>query len=202
MGIVIIEAWDVGELCSAGMQEGFADLPVDLFQRLDAIGHKRRAHHQQLADALTADFAMDQALETRYGKLSRGQRAMTGIVVGLASGAELLLLDEPYVGLDTHNTQVFYRHLLEQSDTGRTIVMATHHIEDAARILDSALILGRDGRIAAHLTPEDVEAIGRRCVDLLVDRIGGFDGPRRVERLPTAFHHRDSCGCERARAGG
>lgn len=49
---------------------------------------------------------------------------------------------------------------------------------------------------------QDVEAIGRRCVDLLVDRIGGFDGPRRVERLPTAFHHRDSCGCERARAGG
>ena len=41
---------------------------------------------------------------------------------------ELLLLDEPYVGLDTHNTDVFYRHLLAQAGTGRTIVMATGHI--------------------------------------------------------------------------
>lgn len=110
------------------------------------------------ADQLVTDFGLEPASSEGYGNLSRGQRAMTGIVVGLASGAELLLLDEPYVGLDTHNTQVFYRHLLEQSDTGRTIVMATHHIEDAARILDSALILGRDGRIAAHLTPEDADS--------------------------------------------
>ena len=113
---------------------------------------------QRLADELVEDFGLDGTLRERYGNLSRGQRAMTGIVVGLASATPLLLLDEPYVGLDTHNTQVFYRHLLEQADSGRTIIMATHHIEDAARILDSALILGRDGRIAAHLTPEDADA--------------------------------------------
>ena len=113
---------------------------------------------QRLADELLEDFGLEGTLRERYGNLSRGQRAMTGIVVGLASAAPLLLLDEPYVGLDTHNTQVFYRHLLEQADSGRTIIMATHHIEDAARILDSALILSRDGRISAHLTPEDADA--------------------------------------------
>lgn len=48
---------------------------------------------------------------------------------------------------------------------------------------------------------QNVDAIGRRAVDLLVERIGGFDGPRRVERVPTAFHHRDSCGCERLGGG-
>ena len=112
---------------------------------------------QAFATQLLADFGLEPALGEIYGNFSRGQRAMTGIVVGLASRAELTLLDEPYVGLDTHNTQVFYRHLLEQADSGRTIVMATHHIEDAARILDSALILGRDGRITAHLTPEDAD---------------------------------------------
>ncbi|GAA1008337.1 LacI family DNA-binding transcriptional regulator [Nocardiopsis tropica] len=48
---------------------------------------------------------------------------------------------------------------------------------------------------------QNVDAIGRRAVDLLVERIDGFDGPRRVERVPTEFHHRDSCGCERTSAG-
>lgn len=112
---------------------------------------------QAFADRLSEDFALSGQLRTKYDSLSRGQRAMVGIIVGLASRTQLLLLDEPYVGLDTHNTQVFYRHLLEESGSGRTIVMATHHIEDAARILSTALILGRDGTIAAHLAAEDAD---------------------------------------------
>lgn len=116
-----------------------------------------RTWDQAIADGLIADFALDAALSTRYEKLSRGQRAMVAIVIGLASGTELLLLDEPYVGLDTHNTSVFYRHLLAQADGGRTIVMATHHIDDAAKVLDSAVILGRDGVVAKQCVPEDAD---------------------------------------------
>ena len=112
---------------------------------------------QTIADTLIADFSLDGALSTPYGGLSRGQRAMVAIIVGLASGTELLLLDEPYVGLDLHNTDVFYRHLLEQADSGRTIIMATHHIEDAAKVLDTAAILGRDGQIAAHVNADDAD---------------------------------------------
>ena len=117
-----------------------------------------RTWNQTVADQLIADFALDPALGTRYEKLSRGQRAMVSIVIGLASNTELLLLDEPYVGLDTHNTDVFYRHLLAQADSKRTIVMATHHIEDAAKVLDSAVILGRDGVVAKQCVPEDADA--------------------------------------------
>jgi len=128
---------------------------------------------QEFADGLVADFALNGQLRTGYDALSRGQRAMVGIIVGLASQTELLLLDEPYVGLDTHNTQVFYRHLLEESGSGRTIVMATHHIEDAARILNTAVILGRDGQITAHLAAEDAD-------DFIVSK--GADGNTRVAR--------------------
>lgn len=49
---------------------------------------------------------------------------------------------------------------------------------------------------------QDVETMGRRAVDMLVERIGGFDGARRVELLPTTFHHRDSCGCGASGVGG
>lgn len=124
------------------------------------------------AEALARDFALDLAMKTRYGELSRGQRAMVGNIVGLASGAELTLLDEPYVGLDVHNTDVFYRHLLNLSGNGRTFIMATHHIEDAAKLLDSALILGRDGRVAAHVSAEDA--------DDYVVATGSFDQPERA----------------------
>lgn len=143
-----------------------------------------RPWDQQLADALTADFAMDQALETRYEKLSRGQRAMVAIVIGLAAGTDLLLLDEPYVGLDTHNTDVFYRHLLAQADTGRTIVMATHHIEDAAKVLDTAVVLGREGTVAKQCVPEDADAFAVAGGELLpIDDATRHARPARFDDL-------------------
>ena len=135
-----------------------------------------RTWNQQHASELTADFAMDQALETRYEKLSRGQRAMVAIVIGLASGTDLLLLDEPYVGLDTHNTDVFYRHLLAQAETGRTIVMATHHIDDAAKVLDTAVILGCEGTVVKQCAPEaadDFAVVGGELLPI-------DDAPRRA----------------------
>ena len=139
---------------------------------------------QQVADVLTADFAMGQALETRYGKLSRGQRAMVAIVIGLAAGTDLLLLDEPYVGLDTHTTDVFYRHLLAQADTGRTIVMATHHIEDAAKVLDTAVVLGREGIVAKQCAPEDADAFAVVGGELLpIDDASRHARPARLDDL-------------------
>lgn len=114
---------------------------------------------EAFAQQLRGDFELDAALSTQYSKMSRGQRAMIGIIVGFASGSELTLLDEPYVGLDVHNTKVFYRHLLEQSAGQRTFVLATHHIEEAAKILDSALVLGRDGTVSAHVQAEDAEQL-------------------------------------------
>lgn len=143
-----------------------------------------RPWDQQLADALTTDFAMDQALETRYQKLSRGQRAMVAIVIGLAAGTDLLLLDEPYVGLDTHNTDVFYRHLLAQAGTGRTIVMATHHIEDAAKVLDTAVVLGREGTVAKQCAPEDADAFAVAGGELLpIDDATRHARPARFDDL-------------------
>lgn len=112
---------------------------------------------QHYADTLVEEFSLGGKLNAKYGKLSRGERAMVGITMGLASGTELTLLDEPYVGLDVHNTRVFYRHLLELSGSGRTFIIATHHIEDAAKILDSAFILGRQGRINAHIYAEHAD---------------------------------------------
>lgn len=143
-----------------------------------------RTWDQQRADSLIADFAMDQALETRYGKLSRGQRAMVAIVIGLAAGSDLLLLDEPYVGLDTHNTDVFYRHLLAQADTGRTIIMATHHIEDAAKVLDTAVVLGREGTVAKQCAPEDADAFAVAGGELLpIDDASRHARPARFDDL-------------------
>ncbi|SES14942.1 ATP-binding cassette domain-containing protein [Corynebacterium cystitidis] len=118
---------------------------------LSAAGSRYPRWGRAYANTLLTEFGFSNRLSTQYKDLSRGERSMIGIVIGLAAGSELTLLDEPYVGLDVHNRQVFYHHLLEAAATGdRTFLLATHHIEESSKVLDSFAILGRTGAIDQH----------------------------------------------------
>lgn len=151
----------------------------------EAAAQRYPGWHQPTADALIADFALD--VRTRYAKLSRGQRSMVGIIVGLAARAPLTLLDEPYLGLDVHNRSVFYTALLKEMDAcPRTVVLATHHIEESAKLLDTFLILGRDGLIHHHLDAGDLD-----------DAYMVVSGPR-LPRIDAALNRTEVAGLARA----
>src|SRR5699024_8146958 len=66
-------------------------------------------------------------------------KSAMGIIMAVASGCELMLLDEPYLGLDVEKRQVFYDVLREEH--GRTIVISTHHLNELSGHLDTVLLL-------------------------------------------------------------
>lgn len=141
--------------------------------------------HQPTADDLIAEFGLD--VRAKYAQLSRGQRSMVGIIIGLAARAPLTLLDEPYLGLDVHNRGVFYNALLREMDARpRTIVLATHHIEESAKLFDTFLILGRDGLIHHHLAAEELD-----------DAYVVVSGPR-LPNIDTALDRTEVAGSARA----
>ncbi len=95
---------------------------------------------QALADDLVAEFNVP--LNRRMKRMSRGQRSAVGVVVGVASRADLTIFDEPYAGLDAVARHIFYDRLLE--DYGRhprTILMSTHLIDEVADLLDHVLVI-------------------------------------------------------------
>ena len=122
-----------------------------------AVAARRwRTWDDDLATRLVRDFR----LETRkkVGDLSRGQRSMVGIVTGLAAQAPVTLLDEPYLGLDVENRDLFYRHLLHDIERNpRTVVMSTHHIDDASRVLDSVMLMA-DATVREVVPVDDLTA--------------------------------------------
>ena len=61
-----------------------------------------------------------------YSSLSRGQKSAVGFIFAVASGCEVMLLDEPYLGLDAQRRELFYQVLREEH--GRTMVISTHHL--------------------------------------------------------------------------
>lgn len=116
-------------------------------KKLAAIGAARWPNWDDgVLDELTERFELP--LQQNYSGLSRGQKSAMGITCAFASGCELVLLDEPYLGLDVDKRREFY-DVLEQFRGTRTIVVSTHHVNEIAGRLDTVLLLGKDGATIA-----------------------------------------------------
>lgn len=89
----------------------------------------------------------DLNLKKKFGKMNKGMLSMITIIVALCSKAPYTFLDEPVAGLDVVAREQFYKLLLEEyTGSGRTFVVSTHIIEEAADVLEEVIIL-HEGRI-------------------------------------------------------
>lgn len=108
---------------------------------------------QDYADELLKKFELPNKMINR---LSRGQMSMVSITAALACRAPVTLLDEPTAGLDVVARERFYRILLEEYQrTGRTFVISTHIIEEAASVFEKVVILD-EGKVVANQETEDL----------------------------------------------
>ncbi|MED5599607.1 MAG: metal ABC transporter ATP-binding protein [Actinomycetota bacterium] len=108
-------------------------------------------------------------LNKPLNRLSSGQRQRVLVAQALAREADLLLLDEPITGLDLISQERILNVISQERDAGRTVVLSTHHL-DEARHCDQVLVL--DGRLVAVGAPNEVltpdvlrEAYGDRVLD-------------------------------------
>ncbi|WP_323958734.1 ATP-binding cassette domain-containing protein [Arthrobacter sp. JZ12] len=132
---------------------------------------------QELADKLTADFQLP--LKRNIKKLSRGQLSAVGVIIGLASRAELTFFDEPYLGLDAVARQLFYDRLVEDySLHPRTIVLSSHLIDEVANLLEHVIVIDR-GRIIMN---DDAESIRGSAFAVVgsAEKVRSFIGDREV----------------------
>lgn len=123
---------------------------------------------KEMAKALITRFELD--TKSKLGKLSKGMLSMVTIIVALASKAEFTFLDEPVAGLDVIAREQFYKLLLDEyTATGRTFVISTHIIEEAADVMEEVIILDK-GKIL--LKENTQELIDRACyVTGLADQV-------------------------------
>lgn len=109
---------------------------------------------QQLCDQLVADFELP--VKQKIKKLSRGQLSAVGVIIGLASRAEITFFDEPYLGLDAVARQIFYDRLLaDYGEFPRTIVLSSHLIDEVANLLEHVVVLDH-GRVLMDADTDDV----------------------------------------------
>ena len=92
----------------------------------------------------------------RIGELSRGERAGLNLAMALAQGPELLILDEPTLGLDVVAKRAFLDAMLQGTldDAGATVVYCSHQMDEIERVADNLVILER-GRVRYMSGPDD-----------------------------------------------
>lgn len=109
--------------------------------------------NRELAKELIEKFGLEP--KKRISKLSKGMLSMVTIVIALASEAEYTFLDEPVAGLDVIARDQFYKLLLrEYGKSGRTFVISTHIIEEAADIFEEVIMLDRGEILLKENTQE------------------------------------------------
>lgn len=95
--------------------------------------------------------------DRKVNKLSGGQAQRVRFALATAGDSDLIVLDEPTTGMDVTTRQAFWSTMREQADQGRTVLFATHYLEEADAIADRVLVLHR-GRLLADGTAAEIKA--------------------------------------------
>ncbi len=104
-----------------------------------------------------ARAGITQIADRKVNKLSGGQAQRVRFALATAGDSNLIVLDEPTTGMDVSARQAFWATMREQADQGRTVLFATHYLEEADAIADRVLVLHR-GRLLADGTAAEIKA--------------------------------------------
>jgi ABC-2 type transport system ATP-binding protein len=96
---------------------------------------------EQDASALVAPLRLDELMKARLGSLSKGERKRVLLALGLLTPQPLLMLDEPFDGLDLRQTRDVMALLKAHAATGRTLMLSIHQLIDAGRVCDRLVLL-------------------------------------------------------------
>jgi manganese transport system ATP-binding protein len=138
-----------------------------------------RARDRRLVAAAMQELGIDRLADRRLSELSGGQRQRALVAQALAQEADLLLLDEPYTGVDRPTADVIRGLVDRWAGEGRTVLVATHDLERSGRDYDLSLALNR-GVVAFGPSPQVA------CEDVLRRTFG--DAPA-VEGAGHEVHH-------------
>ena len=165
------------------------DLTVE--QNLMMFAVLYRVPRRERQAAVERGLGIAQLIDRRDSKvteLSGGMKRRLLIARGLVHTPELVLLDEPTVGLDPQVRQELWSLIDNLRTEGTTVLMSTHYIEEAERLADDVAVMSH-GSIVARGTPQDLRAqhVGERATEFYgpPDRLARIEESAKAAGLAT-----------------
>ena len=138
-------------------------------------------------DETIALTRIEEIADRRTQKLSGGETQRARFAIALVSNPDLLVLDEPTVAMDVESRRAFWTTMRDFAAHGRTILFATHYLEEADAYADRAVLMAH-GRVVADGPPTEIKAmVGQRRIratlpGVPLEALEVLDGVTRAER--------------------
>lgn len=129
------------------------------------------------ADALLNESGLIKDADKNAGEFSKGMKSRLNFIKALLHNPDVLFLDEPTSGLDPANAKVMKQMILKEKQAGKSIILTTHNMHDAAELCDRVAFFA-DGQILALDTPY---------------RLTAAKGASRLSYTYTRAYHRPAC---------
>jgi ABC-2 type transport system ATP-binding protein len=134
----------------------------------EMLEHMASLHAHPLDTAMLSDrLGLGDCGRTPYRRLSGGQQQRLGLAIALVGRPELVFVDEPTAGMDPQGRRTTWELLEEIRGDGVTVVLTTHHMDEAEHLADRIHIIDR-GSVIATGTPAELTREGRSATIRLV----------------------------------
>src|SRR3981189_3461498 len=104
-----------------------------------------------------ASAGLENLVDRKFGDLSGGQRQRVLFALAICGDPDLLLLDEPTVGLDVEARRMLWDEIRKMVARGKTVLLTTHYLQEADALADRVAVINQ-GEIIAEGTPSEIKA--------------------------------------------
>jgi ABC-2 type transport system ATP-binding protein len=133
-------------------------------------------------DEVLSQTGLTEVADRRTEKLSGGQTQRVRFALAIVANPELLVLDEPTVALDVEGRREFWAAMRNFTRSGKTVVFATHYLEEADAFADRIILMAR-GRIVADGSTSEIKArVGLKTIKTTLPGVN----PAELGALPGA----------------
>jgi ABC-2 type transport system ATP-binding protein len=109
--------------------------------------------------------------DRRVDRLSGGQTQRVRFALAIVGECDLIVLDEPTTAMDVETRRLFWASMKEEVTAGKTLLFATHYLEEADQAADRILVINR-GRLLADGTPAEIKArAGAKRISFRLDKV-------------------------------
>ena len=126
----------------------YRDVPVvDTLAYFASLKGLSAREARQRSERLLSEVGLGDSLTKKAAELSRGMHQKAQVIATVLHEPDLLIVDEPFQGLDPVNAQMLREVLLGQRDRGAAVVMSTHDMSDAQTLCDRILLIDQGRRL-------------------------------------------------------
>lgn len=141
---------------------------VEFFAGLNGVGRETARLH---CDSLITRFGLAEKISTPARMLSRGMQQKLSLVCALARQTDIILLDEPTLGLDVETSRELRRYFFELKAEGRAILLSSHDMRVVQDVSDRVVVLSGGRVVAADTIPNLVGLFRAQAYEFVVDRL-------------------------------